>query len=181
LFDVTLSPLLKHLAVDFVRILQAFIYALPNTQDGAIGYYSEIQSPLYVVTKVLYTVQTTLGDGVLVCLFTTSLQDILILKKEQVWRLYIVYEKKLWFTAPFMALLVVNLSILVYCFFLRTRSDTFPVVGLICCETVSRAAPGETVFSAARQWIVTFFSLTMCINVLCTGVSRKEAMFYDFS
>jgi len=123
-----------HLIVDFVRILQAFVFELETTKGGAIAYYHKIQSPLYITTKVLYVLQTTLGDGFLI------------------WRLYIVYGKKLKFAAPFLVMLTVNM-----------------IVGFVACATISRAIPGTTIFAAAKQWIATFFSLTMCINVLCTG------------
>jgi hypothetical protein len=79
-----------------------------------------------------------------------------------------VYGKKLRFAAPFLVLLILNMSTL-FMFSFGPILKALTVIGFVACATISRAIPGTTIFAAAKQWIATFFSLTMCINVLCTG------------
>jgi hypothetical protein len=57
---------LQHLNIDFVRALEAFVFDVPTT--GAVGYYSNLASPLELAKTALFITQPILADGVMVSL-----------------------------------------------------------------------------------------------------------------
>jgi hypothetical protein len=54
----------QHLIVDFVRILEAFVFNAGKITANA--YYSDLAAPLEYAKTILYVTQTVLADCVLV-------------------------------------------------------------------------------------------------------------------
>jgi len=131
---VMLALATVHLVIDFVRVLKAFSHqdhsALPHV---AIDYYSNMADPLHIAKTVFYVSQTLLGDGVIV------------------WRLFIVYNRNWYITAPALLLLVGNAC-----------------TGYVGTWTFTHADPTDSIFQHSRSWITSFFVLTMAVNGFCT-------------
>ncbi|KAG1825274.1 hypothetical protein EV424DRAFT_1320297 [Suillus variegatus] len=77
-----------HLAIDFVRALEAFVFKVDTI--GANAYYSNLASPLDLASKALYITQTTLADGVVV------------------WRCHVLNHKSRFVAIPGCIVLIVN-------------------------------------------------------------------------
>ncbi|KAL0945862.1 hypothetical protein HGRIS_012147 [Hohenbuehelia grisea] len=69
-----------------------------------------------------------------------------------IWRCYVIYKKSLFVIIPTSILLAMNAC-----------------AGYVVTWSLSKATPGSDIFETASAWITTFFVLTMCINVICTG------------
>ncbi|KAG2138390.1 hypothetical protein DEU56DRAFT_887045 [Suillus clintonianus] len=83
-----------HLIVDFVRILEAFIFNVDVISANA--YYSNLAAPLELAKTALYVTQTVLADCVLV------------------WRCYVLHNKSLLVAIPGLIVLSAN-AVIGYC------------------------------------------------------------------
>ncbi|KAG2138384.1 hypothetical protein DEU56DRAFT_755936 [Suillus clintonianus] len=83
-----------HLIVDFVRVLEAFVFKMDMI--SANSYYSNLASPLEYAKTALYVTQTVLADCVLV------------------WRCYVLHNKSLFVAIPGLIVLSTN-AVTGYC------------------------------------------------------------------
>ncbi|KAF8496993.1 hypothetical protein JB92DRAFT_2987991 [Gautieria morchelliformis] len=52
-----------HIILDFIRILEAFIFLRDSIPGGPIGYYGNVSNPLHIAKTAVYTTQTLIGDS----------------------------------------------------------------------------------------------------------------------
>lgn len=57
----------QHLVVDLVKALKTFSILRFHGHDAASTYYQALSDPLFLAKNSIYLLQTSLGDGVLVC------------------------------------------------------------------------------------------------------------------
>ncbi|KAG1819079.1 uncharacterized protein BJ212DRAFT_1298350 [Suillus subaureus] len=136
----TVAP--QHLIVDFVRVLEAFVFDADKMSADA--YYSNLAAPLEYAKTALYVTQTAPAD----CVFfrvTRSSSPI------SVWRCYVLNDRSLFVAVPGLIVLCTN-----------------AVTGYIIVWSLSQANSSSTVFTTAHAWITTFFTLTMITSFTCT-------------
>ncbi|KAH9030178.1 hypothetical protein EDB84DRAFT_1562618 [Lactarius hengduanensis] len=135
----------KILPVSFSMLVVATIHIVLLWVRGKIGFvdqkggsptafYENIADITNVLKVGCLLLQSLLGDGVII------------------WRLYVVYGKRAWVTAPSIILVI-----------------AYSVVGCVALQFIVHARPGTDVFHVATSWITAYFSLTMITNVLCSG------------
>ncbi|KAH8997793.1 hypothetical protein EDB86DRAFT_3150678 [Lactarius hatsudake] len=135
----------KILPVSFSMLVVATIHIILLWVRGKIGFidqrggsptafYENIADITNVLKVGCLLFQSLLGDGVII------------------WRLYVVYGKRAWVTAPSIILVI-----------------AYTVVGCVTLQFIAHARPGTDVFHVATSWITAYFSLTMVTNVLCSG------------
>ncbi|KAH9028064.1 hypothetical protein EDB83DRAFT_2230125 [Lactarius deliciosus] len=135
----------KILPVSFSMLVVATIHIVLLWVRGKIGFidqrggsptafYENIADITNVLKVGCLLLQSLLGDGVII------------------WRLYVVYGKRAWVTAPSIILVI-----------------AYTVVGCVALQFIAHARPGTDVFHVATSWITAYFSLTMVTNVLCSG------------
>ncbi|KAH9984058.1 hypothetical protein BJV74DRAFT_588864 [Russula compacta] len=76
-----------------------------------------------------------------------SLADLVIIR-----RLYVVYENRLLVAAP--ALLLVT---------------SYSAVGAVTLSRIYKARPGRDLFDVAISWVITYFTLAVSTNLICSG------------
>ncbi|KAF8481565.1 hypothetical protein DFH94DRAFT_400009 [Russula ochroleuca] len=120
-----------HLVVLWIRAVQAFIV---QKGGSALAFYDDLSDATSVARVICLVIQCILGDFVII------------------WRLYVVYGKRLWVVLP--ALILVT---------------SYTVVGSVAILYIQRARPGTNIFTVAKSWITAYFSMTMSTNLMCSG------------
>jgi hypothetical protein len=68
IFHIRCHPLKsqKHMIVDMVRVESGFVKYRDTYPGGPDAYFADITQPLFVIKNLILTLQTMVGDGVLV-------------------------------------------------------------------------------------------------------------------
>ncbi|KAI9444473.1 hypothetical protein H4582DRAFT_1909109 [Lactarius indigo] len=155
----------KILPVSFSMLMVATLHIVLLWVRGKIGFvdqrggsptafYENIADITNILKVGCLLLQSLLGDGVIVrtsSLFVPSF-TLLTRRFPKIWRLYVVYGKRAWVTAPVIILVL-----------------AYTVAGCVALQFIAHARPGTDVFHVATSWITAYFSLTMVTNVLCSG------------
>ena len=62
---------MQHVVIDIVRLVDAFIVFANASPIGPVGYLSNTSQWTFVARQYVFTMQTLLGDGVIVCVRDT--------------------------------------------------------------------------------------------------------------
>ena len=158
--------------IDFVRILQGFVFEVHARTGGAIAYYADIGHQLLIAKTVIYVTQTLIGDGVIV---GSHLPIKIYLSNTQGTGLAILHNiqsKLVAWCSPHGFTVgkcwwVPNASHMVVSLFKRV-----PVAGYVGTYTLKHATLKDTVFDYVTIWVTVYLSLTMILNTFCTGTSH---------
>jgi len=63
---ISFLTILKHMAVDIVRIDQGLVKDANTFPGGPNAFFADVAQPTFVIKNAIYTLQTLLGDGVVV-------------------------------------------------------------------------------------------------------------------
>jgi len=121
-----------HVAVNLKRLIVG--YVLPNTKAQMEAYLINIADPLNVTKTFLVIGMNLVSDSIII------------------FRLYIVYEKRIYVCIAPIILLLSSLS-----------------CGLVSATYIALVKPGDTIFLAKiASWGTPLFSTTLATNLLCT-------------
>ncbi|THG98240.1 hypothetical protein EW145_g7459 [Phellinidium pouzarii] len=166
------------IAVSISMYIVAFVHMCLNTRRAYLAFIlGKDETPykflalstdgFYLAKEGLYVAQTTIGDGFLI------------------YRLYIVWarEKRL---LPLLLIFLMGSSVP----WIHSLTSLLVACGIAALVYAGRVSPSTPIFATAiKHWIVSFFSLTLFTNVLCTALisfkiwwsERQLASFAHFS
>ncbi|KAA1474405.1 hypothetical protein DENSPDRAFT_781758 [Dentipellis sp. KUC8613] len=149
--DLLLSMHTKRTSTKIVMISVASVLLALSTANILIDVFRALNALVYA-PQGASAYYSALGDPLVVTKTALYVTQTLFGDSVIIWRCYVVFDRHL-------------LSIRLPGTILLFNSG----IGYYVCYVFSQAKPGETNFDVADRWITTFFSLTMAINILCTG------------
>lgn len=161
-----LTNIVKHWIIDILRASQAFI----DSPEGAIAYYSLVSNRLEAAKDGVYITVTLVADHFMVSPSTFLLLLLVQSSVRQIYRLFVVWNRN-W--------LIVILPILLWiggasayihiCSPLLSTNLSVLVSGYTVTHLLLLAGDGNLFISTLAPWALTFFSMSLGLNVLCTS------------
>ena len=68
--EIDLSWVIQHLVIHIIRVMYGLILYRDTWPGGPVGYFSDVSQWTFTVKNHVYTVQTLIGDGVIVSVFS---------------------------------------------------------------------------------------------------------------
>ncbi|KAI9444560.1 hypothetical protein H4582DRAFT_826261 [Lactarius indigo] len=120
-----------HFIIGWIRGMYGFA---DENGGSAMAFYADVSNTTSLLRTACVCLQSVMGDGIVI------------------WRLYIVYGKRIKVTIPAIVLVT-----------------AYAVVGIIVLTKIKRVHDSTDIFHVATTWITAYFALTMTTNVLLSG------------
>ncbi|KAJ3012593.1 hypothetical protein NUW54_g1661 [Trametes sanguinea] len=130
-----------HIGINYARIIKAFV-TFRDAPGGPAAFFNQLSEFTQVFGSTVYVMQTIIGDTVVL------------------YRCYMVWTDVRVVLLPFFLL-----------FGSTERRRTLAASGIGILYSFERVVPEAEIFvDELQSWIVSFFSLTLATNIICTGL-----------
>lgn len=160
--------------MDIYRIEQGLVAQRNTFPGGPPAFFADVTQPTFVMKNAVYTLQTLLGDGVVVSPRITPNKRYNILIEHQIFRCYVVWQNIWIVLLPILGWVAVggqynkspsylsDFGLIINLYHIATG------VGCVYSLAHAQATSGNIFASVTGKWITSFYATTLATNLFAT-------------